>query len=308
MRSRRPERHNGERFFGNAASRSWAALAAAGLLWVAGCGTAATGRSTDAGVHGAVRIVVSGSSTIGPLLREVAGRYERRHPGVRVDVQTGGSARGLSDVRRGLSDIGMVSRALTEAERDVRGYVIGFDAIAVIVHADNPVEELSMEQLREVYRGSIDRWTPLGGRDEPVVVVHKAEGRSTLEMFLRATGLDNREVRPDVVAGENEQVIKSVVANRSAIGYVSLGAALYDIADGAPIRVLPLDGVLPDENTVRSGTYPITRTLTLVTRPQPAPAVTAFLAFVRSADSADLFARWHFVQEVSATDRPPTVY
>ncbi len=255
-----------------------------------------------------VRIIVSGSSTIGPLLREVARRYERDHSNVRVDIQTGGSARGLSDVRRGLSQIGMVSRALGENERDLRGHVIGFDAVALIVHADNPVPGLSMEQLRRIYRRQVRDWASLGGPRRPIVLVHKAEGRSTLEVFLRATGLTHREIQPDIVAGENEQVIKTVAANPAAIGYVSLGAALHHLASGTPIRVVPLDEVTPEEAAVRSGVYPMARTLALVTRPQPGPAVEAFIDFVRSADVADLFERWHFVRERSDVQSPLRVH
>lgn len=276
-----------------------------GLVCIVSAGCAP---SRSAEIDVGVRVSVSGSSTIGPLLREVARRYEREHPNVRIDIQTGGSARGLSDVRRGLSQIGMVSRALTEAERDLRGHVIGFDAVALIVHADNPVAGLSTDQLRRVYRRQIPDWKVLGGPQGRIVLVHKAEGRSTLEVFLNATGLTNREIHPDIVAGENEQVVKTVAANRAAIGYVSLGSARQNTAAGTPIRVIPLDGVVPDEASVRSGAYPIARVLTLVTRPEPAPPVRAFLEYVRSEAVADLFARWHFVRERADVRGPLRVH
>lgn len=154
--------------------------AAAGIALVALAAPACSPFSNTAG--GA--LVITGSSTIAPLVAEIAQRYEREHPGVRIDVQSGGSSRGIADVRGGLANIAMVSRALAVGEQALHAYPIARDGVGLIVSARNAVPELSDAQVASVYRGEIRSWAQLGGRDAKVVVVHKAEGRATLEVFL----------------------------------------------------------------------------------------------------------------------------
>jgi len=127
---------------------------------------------------------LTGSSTVAPLTLEIAKRYEQLHPGVRIDVQTGGSTRGIIDARRGLADIGMVSRRLKVSERDLEAHTIALDGISIILHRDNSVQTLSNEQIIKIYTGKISNWSSLGGPDQSITVVNKAEGRSTLALFL----------------------------------------------------------------------------------------------------------------------------
>lgn len=234
------------------------------------------------------RLTLTGSSTVAPLAAEIGKRFERLHPGVRVDVQTGGSARGIADARRGLADIGMVSRALHPDEDDLRGFTLARDGVALIVHRDNPVRELAEDRIADIYRGHIDRWSTVGGPDREIVVVHKAEGRSTLEVFLEHFRLDNGDVRPDVVIGDNQQGIKTVAANRDAIGYVSIGAAAWEAEHGTPIRLLPLRGVPATVDAVEDGRYPLSRRLLLVTRGEPTGLARALIRFATSAAARDL--------------------
>lgn len=241
------------------------------------------------------RLVLTGSSTIAPLAAEMARRFESLHPGVRVDVQTGGSSRGITDARQGVADIGMVSRALKDTEADLLAFSIARDGIAVIVHASNPVPELTDDQVRALFTGKISRWTAVGGPDIPVTVVNKAEGRSTLELFLTHFGLRNADVRAHVVIGDNEQGVKSVAANPGAIGYVSIGTAEHSAAAGVPIRLLPAGGVAPVAENVRNGSFPLARPLNLVSRGRPEGLAREFIEFARSPAASDLVGRLGFV-------------
>lgn len=246
-------------------------------------------------------VVVTGSSTVAPLVNEIARRFESMHPGVRVDVQTGGSSRGLADARKGLADLGMVSRALFADERDVTAHVIALDGLCMVVNAQNRVRRLSDEQVREVYVGRIRNWRDLGGDDAPIVVVNKAEGRATLELFLAHFGLKNSEIRADVVVGDNEQGVKTLSGNPHAIGYVSIGAAEYQERVGTPIRRLPSgDGVEATLANVANGTYPILRPLNLVssrldTSSGHGALVQDFVRFARSSAVHDLVEGLYFV-------------
>ncbi len=162
----------------------------------------------------APRLVVTGSSTVAPLVAEIGKRFEARE-GVRVDVQTGGSSRGVADARQGLADLGMASRALKPEEGDLSSFTIARDGICLIVHRDNPVVELSDEEVAAIFTGTAERWTSVGGADRPITVVHKAEGRSTLELFLEHFGLDNRSVRPSVTSRAARQRMPAAAACRA---------------------------------------------------------------------------------------------
>ena len=137
------------------------------------------------------KLTLTGSSTVAPLVSEIAKKFEAEHPEVRIDVQTGGSSRGLADAAQGIADIGMVSRALKENETDFQSFAIARDGIGIILESSNPVRSLSDEQIVDIYTGKVDNWQQVGGVNAPITVVSKAEGRSTLELFLEYFQLEN---------------------------------------------------------------------------------------------------------------------
>jgi phosphate transport system substrate-binding protein len=241
------------------------------------------------------KLVITGSSTMGPLVAEIGKRFERLHPGSRVDVQTGGSSRGVADAVNGLADIGMVSRALKPQEQHLHGSVIAHDGITIILHTSNPIQELTDDQIRSIYTGVLTNWEQVGGPEAPITVVNKAAGRSTLELFLHYFKLSNRDVHAHVIIGDNEQGIKTVAGNPHAIGYVSIGTAQYDATHGVPIRLLPLHRIPATIETVRAGTFPLSRPLTLVTKSSPKRLIKTFIDFARSPQVNDLILNQYFV-------------
>jgi phosphate transport system substrate-binding protein len=241
------------------------------------------------------KLVLTGSSTIAPLALELGKRFEKLHPGVLVDVQSGGSSRGVHDVLAGLADIGMVSRALNAKERELHNQVIAFDGVAVILHRDNPVKELSDEQIVAIYTGKISNWKEVGGRDARITVVNKAEGRSTLELFLHYFSLKNSQIKAHVIIGDNQQGIKSVAGNPNAMGYVSVGTAEFEAGNGTAIRMIPMKKVIPSTATVRNGSFPLVRPLNLVTKQVPTGLTKEFIEFARSEKAADLVRAQFFV-------------
>lgn len=247
--------------------------------------------------HAAETIQLSGSSTVAPLMAEIAARYEKTHPGVRIDVQSGGSSKGVTDAREGAVDIGMASRALKTKETDLKNYVVALDGIAMITHKSNPVANLTKNQIIKIYRGELKNWKDLGGADTPIVVVNKAEGRSTLELFLHYTGLKNSEIKANTIIGENEQGIKFVSGNKNAIAYVSIGTSEVAAKNGTPIKMVGLEGVTPSTTAVKAGTYPMTRPLNLVTKSSAKlkAEVTNFLKYAQSKEVADIVTENAFV-------------
>lgn len=241
------------------------------------------------------KLTLTGSSTVAPLVLDLGKRFEKQNPGVRIDVQAGGSSRGLADARSGLADLGMVSRALKPDEADLTSYVLALDGITIVLHKSNPVTALSNEQIVAIYTGKITNWKTVGGKDLPITVVNKAEGRSTLELFLQYFKLKAPDVKAQVVIGDNQQGIKTLAGNPGAIGYVSIGSAEYEEEDGTPIKLLPINGVAATVANVRNRTFPLSRPLVLVSRAPATGLTKRFIDFAQSRQVYDLIQEQFFV-------------
>lgn len=241
------------------------------------------------------KLTLTGSSTIAPLVLELAKRYEAKHPNIRINVQTGGSSRGMNDARKGLADIGMVSRSLKAHEKDLLAFPIALDGLSIIVHADNNIVRLSRQQVIDIYTGKVTNWSALGGKDVAITVVNKAEGRSTLEVFTDHFALKNSDIKALVIVGDNEQGIKTVAGNPGAIGYVSIGTAQYSVDNNIAIKLLSIDGIAATIANVQQGIFPISRELNLVTTRTPTGLTKAFIEFARSEEVFDIIQQLYFV-------------
>ena len=240
------------------------------------------------------KLTLSGASSVAPLAQEIAKRFESQQ-GVRIDVQSGGSSRGVYDARSGLSDIGMVSRALKADEQDLRAHTIAMDGVTIILHRSNPLKSLTRLQVLDIYTGKVQNWKELGGKDQKITVVNKAEGRSTLELFLAHFELKNSDIKAQIVIGDNPQGIKTVAGNPAAIGYVSIGAAEFELEQGSPIQLLPLAGVAATTANVQSGKFPLIRPLNLVTRGDAKGLAKQFIDFAKSGRVDDLIKEQYLV-------------
>ena len=248
------------------------------------------------GVQGADRVELTGSSTIAPLVQAAAESYESEHPGARIDVQTGGSSRGIADATKGLNDIGMTSRALKPDETPgLTQHVVALDGIAFVVNTQNPVTALTREQARSIFTGDITNWSAVGGADRPIVVVNRPEGRSELDLVSEFFELPPADMKADVIGGENQQAVKLVAGNPDAIVYLSVGTAAHEAKAGTPLRLLALDGVPASPAAVADGSYPLGRPLVLVTGSNVSPAAQMFLDQLMSASLDPLITEQGFV-------------
>lgn len=143
--------------------------------------------------------------------------------------------------------------------------------------------------------GKIIDWAQVGGKAGPITVVNKAEGRSTLELFLHHFKLKASDIKAQVVIGDNEQGIKTVAGNPGAIGYVSIGTAEFEASEGTPIKLLEMAGVAARVENVRNGSFPLARPLNLVTKAEPQGVAKAFIDFAQSAEVHDLVEEQYFV-------------
>ena len=272
----------------------------AGLMTISltGCGAGSSVVSAGAvgsGTDLSGKLIVTGSSTVAPVVAEIARRFEGANPEVRIDVQSGGSGKGIADTRNGIADIGMASRALKGDEADLTAWQIAADGVCLIVHESNPLADVSADAVVAIYTDQIHNWNQLSGPDLPITVVHKAEGRATLEVFLNHFELNNPDIRPDVVVGDNEHGIKTVAGSPGAIGYVSIGTAEADVRAGVPIRLLSVGGVEASTEAVAAGRFPLSRPLNLVTGDHPNVLAAEFIRYCQSEDVHDLIVEQYFV-------------
>lgn len=258
--------------------------------------------SSDRSVNGEkptndqVHLTITGSSTLAPLIAEIARYYETLNPGTRIDVQTGGSSRGIADIEQGVADIGMVSKHIASTDK-MKAHLVARDGVTLVVHKDNPLSSLVRKNIEDIYLGRINHWNQLGiNKTDEIVVVSKAEGRSTLSVFLNYLQKRNSDLKPDIIIGDNEQAIKLVSNNVNAIAYVSTSTAEYNIEQGIPIKSLIVDEVQPTETNIVSGVFPIVRELNLVTTPSIDKPTSTFIQFVQNSSKAHtLIKDFHFV-------------
>lgn len=242
-----------------------------------------------------VKLVITGSSTMCSLVTEIAKRFETLHPKTRIEVQCGGSARGISDARAGNADIGMVSRVLAEKEKDLNSFPLARDGISIILHKDNPVESLTDVQVAEIYTGKITNWKIVGGRDASITVVNPLKGYSSVELFTHYFNINYDDIKATVVEGDNSTRLRTVADNPNAIAYLSSGEAERSEKAGAPINILPFNKVAPTSRNIITGNYPITRPLTLVTKGFPSGMVKAFIDFCLSSAVVDVIEQYDFI-------------
>jgi phosphate transport system substrate-binding protein len=270
---------------------------AAGLAFVA-----VTAGCQPAG-QGTRNLVLTGSAVMAPMLQEIGRRFEAGHPGVRVDVQDGGSDRGVTDTRAGLADIGMVARPLRPEENRLHAFAIARDGLAVLVHRGNLVPALTPDQVAGIYTRAITNWKEVGGNDVPITPVNQVADSAAAQLFLTYFKIRTTPLPSDLVVGNGGEAIRAVAKRPGAIGYTGVGRATAD--PDSPIRLLPLAGVPATLETIRAGKYPLSYPLNLVTREPPQGLTKEFLDFARSAEGREVIARFHHVLEPAEGAVPP---
>ncbi len=227
---------------------------------------------------------MSGSTSMQPLLRELATAYTGRHPHVSFDLIAVGSSAGVEALRRGSADLALVSRELRpEEEYDVRtgerllAYtVMAQDAIAVVVSADNPLRELTRYQIRDIFEGRIIAWDEVGGSPRDILVISREDGSGTRAAFEELLMGDHRMTLAALIMPNSEAMRDHVATHDEAIGYLSMGYLEPGVV------ALAIDGVTASRDAIEDGTYPLTRPFLLVSLPEPDPEVASFMDFARS--------------------------
>ncbi len=222
-------------------------------------------------------VSVAGSTSVQPFAEALAEEFMVGHSAEKIFIQGGGSTAGIHAVLTGAAQVGMSSRKLEESEKALIAVPIIYDAIAVIVHRTNPLDNLSMDQTRKIYAGKITRWKEVGGVDRPITVVTREEGSGTRETFQNLVMGKNEEISLGALVQDSNGAIRQVVADDpNAIGFISLGLV------NERVKALKLDGMEPTVENVRAHRYQIVRPFLFVFKTPPQGIAKEFLEYVLS--------------------------
>ena len=240
-------------------------------------------------------ITIKGSDTMVHLASDWAEAYMAKHPNTDISVTGGGSGTGIAAILNGTTDICIASRSVKAKEEklaaekglSLKELATSRDGIAVVVNPNNPISELSIEQIGKIYTGAYTNWSELGGPDEKIVVLSR-ESSSGTYVFFQGRVLSKKDYSPDaMLMPSTSAIIQSVSQDTWAIGYVGLG---YGVAAGSKIKMLAVKedatapAVIPSVATVQDGTYSIARPLHFYTNGAPAGEIKNFIDFVLSEE------------------------
>lgn len=216
-------------------------------------------------------IVLDGSTTVGPISKAFAEYYMQRNPGVNVTVGESGSGNGARSLVNKTADIGCLSRFMSEGEFKAAidngvmpvAHVVALDGLPILVHPSNPVSNLTVDQVRDIYMGKITNWNQLGGPNLAIISISRDTNSGTYETFNNIVMRKERIAGGVEYVGSNGAIRQRVQSTPAAIGYAGLG-----FVDDT-VKALRINGVAPSPATVKTGEYPIARPLYMFTNGYP---------------------------------------
>jgi len=244
------------------------------VLGLSGCGTQEPAAQGEEQLSGT--IITAGSTSVQPFSDVLAEEFMARNPGVTVTVQGGGSSAGVKAAYEGAADIGAASRALKESEMSLglTVYTIALDGIAIIVHPDNNVADISLADLKEVYAGRITNWSQLGGADAAINVYNREEGSGTRSAFEELVMGEEPIVDTALVQNSTGAVRAAVAGDNNGIGYISLASM------DPEVKALTVEGVAASAANVKNGTYAVARPFNYLVKGEASELVQAYIDFV----------------------------
>ena len=261
-----------------------AALTACGGSASSSASTAASSAASSAAAALSGNVAAGGSTSMKNVIAALTEGFAEVEPGVTVSYDPTGSGAGITGAADKTLDIGLSSRALKDDEKaDVEGTTIALDGIAIIVNNASKVEDLTVDQLKQMFTGEITNWSEVGGDDGEIVLIGREAGSGTRDGFESIVDVkDSCKYAQELTA--TGAVISAVEANPLAIGYASLSAV------GDTVKMVTVGGVECSEDTVKDGSYEVQRPFVFVTNKSVtlSEQAQAFFDFATSADAADL--------------------
>ncbi len=262
-----------------------------------GCGSSnqdqGSGSGSQSNTNGSSTVELSGtvntdgSTSMESVVKALGEAFMELNPGVTVNYSGTGSGTGIQSTIDGTCDLGLSSRALKDEEKQNGAVenIVALDGVAVVINPANGVEDLTVEQIAQIFTGEITNWSEVGGTDGEIAVFGREAGSGTRGAFEEIVGVEDTCKYTNEYSSTGD-VIGNVASNPNAIGYASLSAV------NDTVKAVKVNGVAPSEDTVKDGSYEIQRPFVMVTKEgaELSEATQAFLDFAMSADAADIIA------------------
>lgn len=243
------------------------------------------------GTAWAGNIVIKGSTTVLPIAQKVSEAYMKEHPDVKISISGGGSGNGIKAVIDGSTDIGNASRFIKQSEvalavqngRYPVPHAVAYDCIIPVVHPDNKVKDLSLAQLKAMYKGEIKNWKDVGGDDHPVVVISRDTSSGTFEVWAEKVMQKDRVFPGALLQASNGAIVQAVSKNKNAVGYIGLG-----YLDNT-VKAVTIGNIEGSIETTLNGTFPVSRPLFMFTLGWPEGDTASFVNYLKHPEKGQKY-------------------
>ncbi len=237
------------------------------------------------------KITIAGARSITPLAEQFSTKFRKDHPGIDIEILGGGSNYAVNATRQGDIDIGLVARNLSSKEREEL-YVepFGHDAIFLLTYPGNPVDSLTLEQLRKIYLGQISNWSTFGGEEKGIVPLTREKNSNIRNIFIRHVFGKNftSQLKAFTIRARKEKILKTIKRIEGSIGY---GILNFEQAQSQRVKVLAVNGRLPTPENIRDALYPLVRQRHLICRSKTQGVVREWIRGFRKFAGHDTVSR-----------------
>lgn len=252
-----------------------------------GCGSESANTNSNSLQTSSATVSTDGSTSMEKVIGYLSEAYMTENSNVKITYNPTGSGAGIQAVSEGRCDMGLSSRDLkSEEAQNLNATVIAIDGIAMIVNPDNPIADLTIEQIAKIYTGEVTNWNEVGGNDAPIVLIGREAASGTRDGFESITKTKDKCQYTQELTSTGD-VVQTVSSNPNAIGYASL-ASVKDT-----VKLLSVEGVTPTNETIQNGTYKIQRDFVFVTpkNKQLSEAAQAFMDYASSAEADEMITK-----------------
>lgn len=250
-----------------------------------------------AGIALAGNISINGSTTVLPIAQKVAEAYMKEHPETKISISGGGSGNGIKALIDRTTDIANSSRAIKKEEiemakakgSDPVEFIVAYDCIVPVVHTSNPIKDITVDQLKAMYKGEIRNWKEIGGPDKPVVIISRDTSSGTYEVWEEKVMKKERVFPGALLLASNGAIVQAVSKNPNAIGYIGLGYM------DSSIKMLTVNGITGSKETTLNKSFPVSRPLYMYTPVKLAGEIKTFMDYMVSGKGQKLVEEEGFI-------------
>lgn len=228
-------------------------------------------------------IEIVGSTSVQPIAEGLAEKYQEKNPDIKINVQGGGSSVGIKSAQDGTADIGTSSKEVKGNDAEGLEVIeLGQDGIVIAVNKENTIDDLTTEQLHDIFAGKITNWKEVGGKDAEINVITREDGSGTLDAFEKLVMDKDKILSTAVVQSSTEAVKQSVAQDANAIGFVSYASMSDDV------KGLKVNGVAISDETIADGTYKLQRPFLFLTKGKPSGEVKKFIDWINTEEGTKI--------------------